>query len=172
MLSFFFFLYLNFNFICLSSACFCHMYFCAVEKTFSLLGKTVELNPKKLVYFVYFQPWYSGWMLLYCIDICLNIPFEGKVAEDSINVVWYWRLPSSLCLWAPFECQCHSSSCFFCYNCQSLQIPVCLHQATRIDAGSTSNFARIATDATKHKLCCKCKHFPTLSLAWLSLAWS
>ena len=27
----------------------------------------------------------------------------------------------------------NSSSCFFCYNCQPLQIPACLYQATRID---------------------------------------
>jgi len=50
-------------------------------------------------------------------------------------------------------------------------MPVCLHQATRIDTGSKSNFARMATDATKRKHYCKCKHFPTLSLTWLSLAW-
>ena len=30
--------------------------------------------------------------------------------------------------------------------------------------GSMSNFARMATDATKRKHYCKCKHFPTLSL--------
>ena len=40
-----------------------------------------------------------------------------------------------------------------------------------IDAGSTSNFTRMATDATKRKHYCKCKHFPMLSLTWLSLAW-
>ena len=45
------------------------------------------------------------------------------------------------------------------------------NQATRIDAGTTSNFARMATDATKRKHYCKCKHFLTLSLAWLSLGW-
>jgi len=60
---------------------------------------------------------------------------------------------------------------FFCYNGQPLQIPACLYQATRIDVGSRSNFARMATDANKRKHYCKCKHFPTLSLAWLSLAW-
>ena len=65
----------------------------------------------------------------------------------------------------------NSSSCFFCYNGQPLQIPACLYQATWIDAGSMWNFARMATDATKRKHYCKCKHFPTLSLTWLSLAW-
>ena len=39
------------------------------------------------------------------------------------------------------------------------------------DAGSTSNFACMATDATKRKHHWKCKHFPALSLTWLSLAW-
>jgi len=34
-----------------------------------------------------------------------------------------------------------------------------------------SNFARMATDATKREHYCECKHFPTLSLTWLSLAW-
>ena len=39
-------------------------------------------------------------------------------------------------LWRLFKCQNHSSnsgSCFFCYNCQPLQIPACLYQATRLD---------------------------------------
>ena len=60
---------------------------------------------------------------------------------------------------------------FFCYNGQPLQIPACLYQATRIDVGSRPNFARMATYATKRKHHCKCEHFPTLNLAWLSLAW-
>ena len=91
------------------------------------------------------------------------------MAEELINAVQYWRLPSPFSLWTLFKCQYHSSSCFFCYNGQ--QLPACLYQATRIDASSTSNFARMATDATKRKHYCKYKHFPTLSLAWHSLAW-
>ena len=59
---------------------------------------------------------------------------------------------------------------FVCYNGQPLQVPACLYQANRIDASSTSNFARMATDATKRKQYCKCKHFPTLSLAQPFLA--
>ena len=72
-----------------------------------------------------------------------------------------------------FKCQYHSSnssSCFFCYNGQPLQISACLYQATRIDAGNTSNFARMSTDATKRKHYYKWKHFPTLGLAQPCLA--
>jgi len=58
------------------------------------------------------------------------------VAEDLINAVQYWSLPSIFSLWTLFKCQYHSSnssSCFFCYNGQPLQIPACLYQATKTD---------------------------------------
>jgi len=61
---------------------------------------------------------------------------KGNSEGRRLNAVQYWSLPSIFSLWTLFKCQYHSSnssSCFFCYNGQPLQIPACSYQATRID---------------------------------------